>query len=50
MGKYTVEILRRFGMLDCKSMATPIVLNLKKLSESSSDSDPIDPTTYRQLI
>jgi hypothetical protein len=49
-GKYTVEILRRFGMLDCKSMATPMVSNLKKLSESSSDSDLIDPTMYRQLI
>jgi hypothetical protein len=37
-------------MLDCKSMATPMVSNLKKLSESSSDSDLIDPTMYKQLI
>jgi hypothetical protein len=37
-------------MLDCKSMATPMVLNQKKLSESSSNSDLIDPTMYRQLI
>jgi hypothetical protein len=37
-------------MLDCKSMTTPMVSNLKKLSESSSDSDLIDPTMYRQLI
>jgi hypothetical protein len=37
-------------MLDCKSMATPMVSNLKKLSESSSDSDLIDPTMYQQLI
>jgi hypothetical protein len=36
-GKYTVEILRRFGMLDYKSMATLMVSNLKKLSEPSSD-------------
>jgi hypothetical protein len=49
-GKYIVEILRRFGMMDCKSMTTPMVTNLKKLSESSSDSDLIDPTMYRQLI
>jgi hypothetical protein len=49
-GKYTVEILRRFGMTDCKSMTTPMVTNLKKLSESSSDSDLIDPTMYRQMI
>jgi hypothetical protein len=46
-GKYIVEILKRFGMLDCKSMTTPMVSNLKKLSESSSDSDLIDPTMYR---
>ena len=30
--KYTVDILRRFGMMDCKSMSTPMTLNLKKLS------------------
>ena len=45
-GKYTVEILKKFGMLDCKSMATSMVSNLKRLSESSSDSDLIDPTMY----
>jgi hypothetical protein len=47
-GKYTVEILQRFGMMDCKSMATPMVTNLKLLSDSSSDL--VDPTMYRQLI
>jgi hypothetical protein len=46
-GKYTVEILRRFGMTDCKSMTTLMVANLKKLSEYSFDSDLIDPTMYR---
>jgi hypothetical protein len=30
-GKYTIEILKRFGMLDCKAMATPMVSNLKLL-------------------
>jgi hypothetical protein len=30
-GKYAVEILKRFGMLDCKAMATPMVSNLKLL-------------------
>ena len=49
-GKYTVEILRRFGMTDCKSMTTPMVTNLKKLSESSSNSDLIDLAMYRKLI
>jgi hypothetical protein len=49
-GKYTMEILNKFGMLNCKPMATPIVTNLKKISVYSSDSDEIDMTLYRQLI
>jgi hypothetical protein len=49
-GKYTVDILRRFGMLDCKPMSTPMVSNLKKLHESDSGSDLVDPSLYRQLI
>jgi len=48
--KYTVDILCRFGMLDCKSMSTPMVSNLKKLHESDSESDLVDPFMYRQLI
>jgi hypothetical protein len=48
-GKYIVEILQRFKMMDCKSMATPMmVMNLKLLSDSSSYL--VDPTMYRQLI
>jgi hypothetical protein len=46
-GKYTVEILKKFGMLNYKPMATPMMMNLKKLSVSSSDSNEIDPTLYR---
>ena len=49
-GKYIVEILKKFGMLNCKPMATPMVMNMKKLSVSSSDSDEIDLTLYKQLI
>jgi hypothetical protein len=49
-GKYTVEILKKFGMIDCKSMPTPMVMNLKKMNEASSDSGEIDPHLYRQLI
>jgi hypothetical protein len=49
-GKYTIEILKKFGMLNCKPMATPIVTYMKKLSVSSFDSDEIYPTLYRQLI
>jgi len=32
-GKYTIEILWRFGMMDCKSMVTPMDANLKKLHD-----------------
>jgi hypothetical protein len=49
-GKYTVEILKKLGMTDYKPMATPMVMNLKKLNETSSDSGEIDPHLYRQLI
>jgi hypothetical protein len=30
-GKYESDILRRFGMMDCNSMNTPMITNLKKL-------------------
>jgi hypothetical protein len=45
-----VEILKKFGMTDCKPMATPMVMNLKKLSKTSSDLGEIDSHLYRQLI
>ena len=32
-GKYAVEIRKRFGMMDCKAMATPMASNLKLLSD-----------------
>jgi hypothetical protein len=47
-GKYTIEILKRFGMEDCKPMTTPMITNLKKLS--SCESEEVNPTIYRQLI
>ena len=49
-GKYTVHVLRRFGMMDYKSMATLMVANLKKLDETTSCSDSVDSMMYRQLI
>jgi hypothetical protein len=49
-GKYTVEILKKFGMMDCKSMSTPMVMNLKKMNEASIDSGEIDPHLYKHLI
>ena len=43
-GKYTVEILKRFGMMECKAMATPMASNLKLLSHASLDL--VDATMY----
>ena len=37
-GKYAVEILKRFEMMDCKAMATPMESKLKLLSDASSES------------
>ena len=47
-GKYAVEILKRFGMMDCKAMATPMALNLKFLCDTSSD--PVNVSMYHQMI
>jgi hypothetical protein len=44
-GKYTVEILKRFNMLECKSMNTLMEAKLKLLVDTSSDL--IDATLYR---
>jgi hypothetical protein len=33
-GKYIVEILKKFGMMDCKSMTTPMTINLNLLSDN----------------
>jgi hypothetical protein len=35
-GKYAVDILKRFGMMNWRSMSTPMVANLKKLHDSDS--------------
>ena len=35
-GKYAVEILKRFDMLESKAMATPMDTNLKLLVDESS--------------
>jgi hypothetical protein len=49
-GKYTVDVLKRFGMMDCKSMSTSMVTNLWKLHDFDTGSDLVDPSMYRQLI
>ena len=45
-GKYAVEILKRFGMMDC--MTTPMASNMKLLSDASSET--VDATMYHQMI
>ena len=35
-GKYAVDIMKRFRMLDCKEITTPMASNLKLLSDASS--------------
>jgi hypothetical protein len=46
-GKYAVEILKRFGMMDCKAMPTPMVTNLKLLCDTSSEI--VDATMYHYI-
>ena len=46
--EYAVEILKRFRMMDCKAMTTPMASNLKLLSVASSEL--VDATIYCQMI
>jgi hypothetical protein len=47
-GKYMVEILKRFDMLECKPINKPMEAKLKLLVDTSSEL--IDATLYRQII
>ena len=47
-GKYVVEILKRFEMMDCKSMTMLMTKNLKLFGDTTSGK--IDATVYRQMI
>ena len=46
--KYIVEILKRFAMMDCKSMTTLMTTNLKLLNDDSSEI--VDFTLYKEII
>lgn len=48
--KYTVDMLWRFGTMDCNFMATSMVSNLKKLHDSTFGLDLVDPMMYQKLI
>ena len=45
-----MDVLKIFGMIDYKSMSNPMVTNLRKLHDSDTSSDLVNPTMYRQLI
>ena len=45
-GNYAVDILKRFGMMDCNAMITPMASNLKILSDASSESVVLPPFTH----
>ena len=47
-GKYVVEILKRFRMMDCKSMSTSMMMNLKLLGNTTSET--VYATLYRKMI
>ena len=47
-GKYVVEILKRFEILDCKEIATPMASKLNILSDASSDS--VNAMMYHQMM
>jgi hypothetical protein len=47
-GKYAVKMLKRFDMLECKSMNIPMETKLKLLVDTSSEL--IDAMLYRQII
>jgi hypothetical protein len=47
-GKYAVEVLKRFDMLECKSMNTSMETKLKLLVDTSSEL--IDVMLYKQII
>ena len=42
--KYTMEIIKKFKMRDCKSIPTPMVMDLKKMSDTNSGD--VDPHLY----
>ena len=43
-GKYTIKILQKFGMMDCKSMDTLMNEDTRKVKDP--DSDLVDPSLY----
>eukprot|EP00253_Pinus_taeda_P032247 PITA_32247 len=49
-GKYVVKLLERFGMVECKSLATLTEMNFKKLCGDVVGPNLANPSENRQLI
>jgi hypothetical protein len=47
-GKYAMEILKGFNMMECRSISTPMEMNLKLLVDTLSEI--VDVTLYRKMI
>lgn len=47
-GKYAIEIFKTFGMMDCKSMTTSMMTNLKLFGDTTSER--VYATLYRHMI
>jgi hypothetical protein len=45
--KYAMDVLKRFGMMDCKSISALMVTNMRKLHDFYIGLDLVDPTMYR---
>lgn len=48
--KYVVKLLEIFGMVECKSLTTSIVMNFEKLCGDATGPDLANPFEYRQLF
>eukprot|EP00253_Pinus_taeda_P002285 PITA_02285 len=48
--KYVVKLLEIFGMVECKSLPTPMEMNFKKLCGEVVGPDLASPSEYRQLV
>ena len=46
-GKYTIDLLTKFGMMDCMPAFTLMELNIHKLKDDLIKYEPTDPTLYR---
>ena len=47
-GKYAMEFLKRFEMLDCKAISTLMVSNLNLMLDTTSEI--MDSTLYTQIV